>query len=120
MNARDLGAVRECMADSFVIEDHRHLRVADLQDADSHIAMLAPAFELVQDYLVEVVRVDGVEPSGSVGLSRNTGSTTDGGPFETLAVALTMWDDGGQITRIEVYEPEDAATAIARLHALTR
>jgi hypothetical protein len=118
MNARDLDAVRDCMADSFVIEDHRHLRVADLQDADSHIAVLAPTFELVRDYLVETLRVDAVDPLGSVVLCRNTGTTTDGGPFETLVVALTLWDDDGLITRIEIYEPEDAATAIARLRAL--
>jgi hypothetical protein len=118
MNARDLGAMRDCMADSFVIEDHRHLRVAELQDRDSHIAMVASAFELAQDYLVESLRVDAVEPWGSVGLSRNTGTTTDGGPFETLVVALTAWDAEGLITRIEVYEPEDAASAIARLRTL--
>ena len=118
MNARDLDAVRDCMADSCVIDDHRNLRVADLQDRDSHIAMLAPAFELAGDYLVELLRVDAVEPSGSVGLSRNTGTTTDGGPFETLVVALTTWDDDGLITRIEIYEPEDAATAVARLRTL--
>jgi len=118
MNARDLATVRGCMADSFVIDDRRHLRVADLQDADSHIAMLASAFDLVQDYLVEAVRVDAVEPWGSVGLTRNTGTTTDSGPFETLAVALTMWDDDGLITRIEVYDPEDANAAVERLRAL--
>ena len=118
MNARDLGAVRDCMADSCVIEDHRHLRVADLQDVDSHIAVLAPTFTLVRDYLVELLRVDAVEPLGSVGLSGSTGTTADGGPVETLVVALTMWDDDGLITRIEIYEPEDAATAIARLRAL--
>ncbi len=118
MNARDLGAVRDCLADSFVIEDHRHLRVADLQDADSHIAMLGAAFKLVRDYLVELIRADAVEAWGSVGMGRNTGTTTEGGPFETPFVALTTWDDNGLITRIEVYEPGDAATAIARLRAL--
>jgi hypothetical protein len=118
MNARDLGAVRDCMADSCVIEDHRHLRVADLQDVDSHIALLAPTFTLVRDYLTEVLRVDAVEPWGSVGLSGSTGTTADGGPIETLVVALTLWDDDGLITRIEIYEPEDAPTAIARLRAL--
>jgi DNA-binding SARP family transcriptional activator/tetratricopeptide (TPR) repeat protein len=118
MNARDLDAVRDCMAGSCVIEDHRRLRVGDLRDRDSHLAMLAPTFELAEDYLVEVLRVDAVEPWGSVGLSRNSGTTTDGGPFETLVVALTSWDDDGLITRIGIYEPEDAATAIARLRAL--
>jgi hypothetical protein len=118
MNARDLGAVRACMANRCVVEDHRPLRLADLQDADSYIATLAPAFELAADYLIELLRVDAVEPWGHVVLTRLTGTTEDGGPFETPCIALTTWDDDWLVTRIEIYEPEDAPTAIARLRTL--
>jgi hypothetical protein len=81
---------------------------------------MAPAFELAGNYLIELLRVDAVEPWGQVVLTRNTGTTTDGVEFETLVVALSTWDDDGLVTRIEIYEPEDSATAVKQLRLLSR
>jgi hypothetical protein len=118
LNAHDLGAMRECMADSCAVEDHRRLRVAHLSGPDEHIAMLASALALAPDYLVEVLRDVAVEPWGNVIVARSSGTATDGGPFESTYVALSVWDSTGRAVRLGVYEPEDADAAIERLRAL--
>jgi hypothetical protein len=118
LNAHDLGAVRECMSDSCVVEDHRRLRVTHLRGPDEHIAMLASAIALAPDYLVEVLRDVAVERWGNVIAGRSSGTAIDGGPFETEYIALAVWDTSGQLVLFGVYEPEDADAAVERLRAL--
>ncbi len=104
MNAHDLGAVRECMADSCAVEDHRRLRVAHPRGPDEHIAMLASALALAPDYLVEILRDVAVEPWGHVIVARSYGTATDGGPFESAYIALSVWNSSGLLVRLGVYE----------------
>ncbi len=118
LNAQDLGTMRECMADSCTVEDHRRLRVAHLSGPDEHIAMLASALALAPDYLVELLRDVAVERWGTVNVCRSSGTATDGGPFESAYLALSVWDSSGLLVRLGVYEPEDADAAIERLRAL--
>ncbi len=118
LNAHDLLTMRECMADSCEVEDHRRLRVAHLRRPDEHIAMLASALELAPDYLVEILRDVAVERWGHATVCRSSGTAADGGPFEGTYVALSVWNSSGLLTRFGVYEPEDADAAIERLRAL--
>jgi hypothetical protein len=65
-----------------------------------------------------MLRSFAVEPWGHVALSRISGTSTDDAPFESLHVTLVTWDSSGRLTCLGIYELEDAADAVARLHEL--
>jgi hypothetical protein len=115
MNAHDLDAVRAAMADGLVFEDHRTFRLFDLGGPDEHRQLLAGTFELTTDHITEFVRSDALEPWGQVALLRMSGTTQDGGPFEDVCIAVTVWGDGGLVTHIAIYDPGDVDTAVAHL-----
>jgi hypothetical protein len=118
INAHDLDAVRACFADACVFEDHRGLRVIEFGDADQYVDLIRAAMDLAPDYTVMVRRVYAVEPRGHVILTGSLGTLADGGCFEITVAALTLFDDTGHVTRIEIYEPDDVDAAVARLREL--
>jgi hypothetical protein len=118
MNARDPAAVRACMTDDAVFEDHRHFRLAEFDGPDRYVELLAQTIELAPDYLVELVRVHAIESWGQVVLVRLSGTLTEGGLFETVCVSVTVWGADGRVTNVGVYEPEDVDAAVARLQEL--
>jgi hypothetical protein len=117
MNARDLVAMRACLADACVIEDHRQLRVVPMQTADEYVATVASVLELAPEYRVETLRLDAVEPWGQVVLILLAGTTTDGASFESPVLSCTAWDEDGRVALIAIYEPEDVEDALDRLAA---
>lgn len=115
MNARDVKAVRDCMTDGCVVEDHRNLRVVPVETADEYAAAFRLFIELSQDYCVEMLRLDAAEPWGWVTLNRFAGIASDGGAFEMPTLGLSTWDETGRATLIAMYEPADREAALARL-----
>lgn len=113
-NAGDFASVRASMADACVIEDHRRLRVAEMDDADAYVALLRSTREIAPDYLLEVLRCDRIEPWGQVPLTRGSGTTAEGGQFESYTLAVVAWDEDGRTSLIALYDPEDADEAMAR------
>jgi hypothetical protein len=89
-----------------------------MKDADQYIEAVRAGIALTPDHMVLTRRVHAVEPWGQVVLTGSLGTLTDGGPVEITVVALTTWNSEGLVTRNEIYEPDDADAAVARLHAL--
>ncbi len=118
LNARDLAGARDALADSCVVEDHRQLRVVAFHSADEWLEIMASTLALVPDYLCEVLRCVAAEPWGQAVLTRISGTTGDGAPFESLYVTLSLWDRDGRAVHLGIFDPEDATDAVARLREL--
>ena len=86
--------------------------------ADAYMRSLDAMNELAPD-----VQIDDapfglvVEPHGSVGIARGFGTLASGGAFESYRVNVSTVQ-AGRITRLEVFELDDRAAAMARFAAL--
>jgi hypothetical protein len=120
LNAHDFAALRACMADSCVFEDHRGLNVSEMREPDEWIAGLVSMIDFVPDFYGEVLRIDALEPWGNVALTRLAGANTEGGLIESEHLACSVWDEAGRVTLIAMYDPNDVDAAVERLAAEAR
>ncbi len=118
LNAHDLAGARDALADSCIVEDHRQLRVVAFHSADEWLEIMASTLAMVPDYLCEILRCFAAEPWGHSVLTRISGTTTEGSPFESLHVTLSRWDSHGRAAILGIFDPEDPSDAVARLREL--
>jgi class 3 adenylate cyclase len=117
LNARDPARLRALLRDEFVYDDRRRTGAGRLEGADAYLPSAASWVELTRSSrivrLCELAR----GPHGRVFLNRLFGEDHEGGAFEIYWVSVTLVTDG-KIARIELFEPEDRAAAIARFEEL--
>src|SRR4029077_209535 len=111
-------AIRAVLSDDLVFDDHRRTGQGRLVGATAYMQSLDAVDALAPDVQID----DGpfclaVEPHGSVGVARIFGTLASGGTFESHRV--NVWTAaGGRVTRLEVFELDDLAAAMARFAAL--
>jgi class 3 adenylate cyclase/tetratricopeptide (TPR) repeat protein len=117
-NQHDRAAIRRLLSGDFVFHDHRRTGQGHIAGADAYMEMLD-----VIDELAPVVQIDDapfglvVEPHGTVGVARISGTLRSGGSFESYRVNVSTVA-GGRLSRLEVFEIDDLAAAVARLAEL--
>jgi hypothetical protein len=117
-NRHDRAAIRGLLSEGFVFHDHRRTGQGLIAGADAYMETLD-----VIDELAPVVQIDDapfglvVEPHGTVGIARIAGRLRGGGAFESYRVNVSTVASG-RITRLEVFEIDDLAAAVARLAEL--
>ncbi len=112
----DVGALRACLADDFVVDDRRSPNVLGTLDRDEWLASVAALAELAPDWEFEAPRILAWNERGGVQLVRVFG-TREGGPFENLDVRF-MLTDGARVQRVELFDLADTERALARFAEL--
>jgi class 3 adenylate cyclase/tetratricopeptide (TPR) repeat protein len=117
-NDHDRAAIRAVLSDDLVFDDHRRTGQGRLVGATAYMQSLDAVDALAPDVQID----DGpfclaVEPHGSVGVARIFGTLAGGGTFESHRVNVSTVA-GGRVTRLEVFELDDLAAAMARFAAL--
>jgi hypothetical protein len=109
--------VRRCLADDFVLRDHRTLGLGAL-GRDEWIESLLAVTDLARDWSGEMVRILSWNQHGRVVVSRGFGTMPDGGgPFEGVQVSVLV-TDGDRICHLELFNAADADRALARFDVL--
>jgi hypothetical protein len=110
-------AVRRCLADDFVLRDHRTLGLGAL-GRDEWIESLQAVADLARDWSGEMVRFLSWNRHGRVVVSRGFGTIPDGGgPFEAVQVSVLV-SDGDRVRHLELFDAADAERALARFEEL--
>jgi ketosteroid isomerase-like protein len=115
-NQRDWAALQRCLAEDFVLLDHRTLGLSELPVAE-WLASYRAWVDLAPDMSFEVLRILRWNRHGGVSMGRAFG-THEGGAFEqvpALAVALTH---GPLVQRYEFFDVGDSERALARFEEL--
>jgi hypothetical protein len=113
----DWEALRACLADDLVVEDHRTLGLSTLR-RDDWIASLRALTELAPDWGAEAVRILAWNRHGRVGVGRMSGTMPDGGgPFEALLVTVFV-TDGDRIQHFELFDAAEFDRALTRFAEL--
>jgi ketosteroid isomerase-like protein len=117
LRRQDLGALRAVVTDDFVLHDRRRTGLGLIEGADAFLRSAPSGWDLVRDLDFQVLARPAITPFGSVAIARNFGRLRDGGAFERLLCSLSLVSDG-RFERIEFFEIEDAARALARFEEL--
>jgi ketosteroid isomerase-like protein len=119
---RDPVKWRAQFADDLVVEDHRFTGVGRLEGADAYAASVVALWEIAPlDYRAENGWFwPAFDRRGAISVLRRTGIVPDGGgPFETEYLYLYLVAQG-RITRVEMFEIDALAAALARCEELCR
>jgi class 3 adenylate cyclase len=113
----DPSRMRSWLADDVVSEDRRLTGAGTFEGADAYLASLAPAPGLEGPVRIELLSVPAVERHGAVVTARAVGRATGGGDFEVPFAAVSS-AAAGRINRLEIFEIDRLAAALARLAEL--
>src|SRR5262249_54055185 len=113
----DATRVRAALADALVVHDHRLAGIGLLEGADAYLESLAALWRLSPDDHIERRFDLAHERYGGVAAGQMVGTLPGGGTYERPLVAVYIVA-GGRITRVEFFEPEDVAAALARVARL--
>ena len=117
-NGHDRARVRACIADDFVLEDHRHAGLGRIEGAEAYVDSIVVLWDLAPDQrLMFGWSWPVVERHGIVATMRRQGTVPDGGPFEAEHLALGLARNG-RFTRVEFFEIDALDTALARFEEL--
>jgi tetratricopeptide (TPR) repeat protein len=89
---RDAAALRALVADDFVVDDRRRAGLGQLAGGDALVASFQAVWQLTRTSSNVVRARLATEPWGSVLISHVTGTLADGGAFEGLSGALTVFE----------------------------
>ncbi len=110
-------AARGCLADDFVLRDHRTLGFGALR-REEWIGSLRAFTELAPDWSGEAIRTLAWNRHGRVAMQRTSGTMPDGGgPFENVMVQIAV-TDGARIRHIELFDVAEVERALARFEEL--
>lgn len=115
----DLEAILARYGKSFVCVDHRNLRTWSARNRNEWADHLRSQFELSSDVTGKVEDLLAFTPF--VHLCRRTFGGTiraSGGAFENVYLAVETFDQDGHCARMELFEPEEEAAALARFDEL--
>jgi ketosteroid isomerase-like protein len=113
----DWEAFRACLSPDAVICDRRTPAVLGTIGRDQWVTSLRALSELAPDVTVECMRILTWNDRGRVDVTRQFGTTRDGGPFETVVVRVLV-TDGAHLRRNEVFDVADTEPALARFAEL--
>jgi class 3 adenylate cyclase len=114
---RDWPSARECLADDFLLRDHRSLVLGAL-GRDPWIESLRAMADLSSGWGWEPLRILAWNRHGRVEVSRIFGTTLhDGGPFENVCVRALV-TDGDRIRSNDSFDAAAADRALARFEEL--
>jgi ketosteroid isomerase-like protein len=115
----DWETFRGCLAPDAVVCDRRAPAVLGTLDRDQWVASLQALAELAPDVYGETIRIVTWNHRGRVDVTRQFGTTRDGGPFETVFARVFLTADA-HIQRYEIFAVADTETAVARFAELCR
>ncbi len=116
-NDRDRTRMRAVLSDDFVLDDHRPARLGTIEDAGTWVEACATLWDLAPDVRTVIVSTLAHARYGSALLVQPSGTSREGGAFESPSAAVFIVADG-RITRQELFEPEDLDAALARFAEL--
>ncbi len=112
---RALGAP---FADDLVVDDHRRTGTGRLDGLAAYAESIAALRDLAPDSKIEAGwRWLAVEPYGAITVMRRTGTLREGGDYDAEHLVL-LTIARGRVTRLELFELEDADAALARFAEL--
>jgi ketosteroid isomerase-like protein len=112
----DWNTARGCLADDFVLRDHRTLGLGAL-GREEWIESLRVLADLAPGWSLETMRILAWNRHGRVDVSRHFGTTRDGGPFENIFVRVIV-TGGDRIQSNDTFDVADADRALARFEEL--
>jgi len=100
--------------------DHRTAGVGTIHGAEAWLEANRALFALTKDASLRIDDVLAICPNANVVKLEQSGVLRDGGgQFERSFWVLTQYDDNGLIARIEQFNPDSEAEALARFDAVT-
>jgi hypothetical protein len=117
VNEHDLERVRAVLPRDFFFDDHRRTGLGRLESAAEYIASLAALYEESPDAVIESLYEVARSDRGVLAVTRTFGTLATGGPFESVFLALTLFE-GERLLGAELFELEDLDAARARFDAL--
>jgi hypothetical protein len=112
----DWKTARGCLADDFVLHDHRTLGLGAL-GREEWIESLRVLADLAPGWSLETMRILAWNRHGRVDVSRHFGTTRDGGPFENVFIRVVV-TSGDRIQSNDTFDVADADRALARFEEL--
>jgi hypothetical protein len=117
-NAHDAAGVRARFSDGFVVDDHRRTGVGRIEGGDAYMESIAVLWDLAPDQRIDFGwSWPALDRHAVVVTLRREGTIADGGAFENDYLWLGVAEHG-RLTRLELFEPEDLDTALARFEKL--
>ena len=113
----DWVAWRTTLADDFTLHDRRAAGIGTITGPDDWVEAQRVMSELSPDVALTATEVLAIADHGFIVRVRVVGTLLDGGPFENDHLDLFTIAGGG-ITHVELFDPEDAAAALARFQEL--
>jgi len=108
----DWETLRRCLADDFVLHDHRTLGLLGTLRSDEWVESMRVQADLAPDSDVETLRIIAWNRHGRVEMSRVFGTMRDGGLFENVLLRVLV-TDGDRIQRFDAFDIGDADQALA-------
>ncbi len=105
-----------CLADDFVLRDHRTLGLGAL-GREEWIESLRVLADLAPGWSLETVRILAWNRHGRVDVSRHLGTTRDGGPFENIFIRVVL-TEGDRIQSNDTFDAAEVDRALARFEDL--
>jgi class 3 adenylate cyclase/ketosteroid isomerase-like protein len=117
-NEKNADRVRAAYSDDVIVEDHRHAGLGRIEGGDAYLEANTALWDLAPDQTVSfAISLPAVGPHGALAIIRREGLLADGGEFESEYLWLGLID-GGDVTRLELYELDSIDTALARFEEL--
>jgi hypothetical protein len=117
LNDHDLEGVRAALPRDFFFDDHTRTGLGRLESAAEYVASLAALYEGSPDAVIESLYDIARSDRGVLAVTRRFGTLAAGGPFESVFLALTLFE-GDRLVGAELFELEDLDAARARFDAL--
>jgi len=112
----DLDRLRTLLHEEFYLDDRRRTGVGRV-NGEQFIASLEALFELSSDVKLELLYPMAIEPYGLLGVARWYGTNAEGGAFESVFLALPLYDRD-RCLALEQFEIDDVDAALARFEEL--
>jgi len=117
-NAKDIDRLRAMFAEDLVVDDRRRTGTGRLDGREAYLRSVEAVWELAPESTF-----DGgwdwlaTSANAAVYRGRRTGRIPDGGEFESDFLIVAVVEDG-KTRRVEIFEADDEAKALARFEAL--
>ncbi len=114
----DLDAWRACLAAGVEFDDHRILGFGSLRGREAGLPYLESLFETSECLSTRIDDVLALEPHAFLVRWTESGVAVGGGDFERVQLTLWILDGEGRVARLEYFDVDREAAALARFDAL--
>ncbi len=119
-NPLELDSYAASLAPAIELVDHRRLATLSASGADAVLAGIDSWREVADDTGIRQNEILGLRPDALLVRAVFSGIARDGGgAFERPTIALLIWGVDGRTSRVELFDPEREADALARFDELT-